>query len=107
MTNLFASMTGWQCVEIKGPDAQDFLQRLTTVDFKRLPEKSFTPGTLLNPTGKVQLYFKALHLARGHYLLLVPPSSPEASSAQVAYETFERMYFRENLTLAPLPTQWI
>lgn len=92
--NIFSDLRPWECLEIDGPDAKDFLQRLTSADFRRLHAGAFTPGTLLQPTGKLVLYFKALCLAEAHYLLLV-------LSAQEAYDAFEKMHFRENLKVTP------
>jgi folate-binding protein YgfZ len=103
-TNLFSIMSGWEALEIKGPDAKDFLQRLTTADFRFMQPGSFTPNTLLLPTGKVVLYFKTIFIEANHYLLLVPTDESGASPSQKAYDEFEKMHFRENLTLTPLKT---
>ena len=104
--NIFARLPNWQVLEIKGPDAQDFLHRLTSANFKSLKAGFFTPGTLLTPTGKIALYFKALLIEPGRYILLVPAPSPELSGAQAAIEAFEKMHFREDFTITSLATEW-
>lgn len=103
-------MAGWQAIEITGPDARDFLHRLTSANFMRLEPGEFTPGTLLSSTGKIQLYFKALMLENARYLLLLPPQSAgdaAQNSAQIGYDAFERLHFRENLVITPQPDAWI
>ncbi len=104
--NVFARLPQWQVLEIKGPDAQDFLHRLTSANFKQLKPGFFTPGTLLTPTGKIALYFKALLLEPGHYYLLVPSPEAGVSGAQTALDAFEKMHFRENFTLTNLAADW-
>jgi folate-binding protein YgfZ len=105
-TNVFFVMRGWEAVEIRGADSLDFLNRLTSADFKRLKPGEFTPGTLLAPTGKLLLYFKALAFEPGRYTLLVPPGG-EGSPAQAAFDALERMHFREDLTITPVAGDWI
>jgi folate-binding protein YgfZ len=47
----------WNWLSLAGPDAQDFLHRLTTVDVRNLQPGEGAPGFFLNPQGKVRSYF--------------------------------------------------
>lgn len=40
-----------------GPDARDFLHRLSTVDARGLEPGQGKPGFFLNPQGKIRAYF--------------------------------------------------
>ncbi len=44
--------------EMKGRDARDFLNRLTTVNLREMKPGDFKPGFLLNPQGKIQAAFR-------------------------------------------------
>lgn len=44
--------------EMKGRDARDFLNRLTTVNIRELISGDFKPGFLLNPQGKARAAFR-------------------------------------------------
>lgn len=105
--SLFSKMTGWECARLSGPEAKDFLQRLTTANFKRLFAGQFTPAALLQATGKMITYFKALMLSDGSYLLLAPPQQDGSSSAQAVHDALERMHFRENFTITPVPSELV
>jgi folate-binding protein YgfZ len=107
-SNVFFVMRGWEAVEVRGADSLDFLNRLTSADFKKLMPGDFTPGTLLAPTGKILVYFKALAFEAGRFTLLVPPSAAGAPApAQAAFEAFERMHFREDLAITPVASDWV
>lgn len=103
---LFAHMRGWQTVLVSGSDAKDFMQRLTTANFKRLVPGQFTPATLLQPTGKIIVYFKSFCLEAGKYLLLVPPQDESHEPGQLVADALERMHFREDFTIVPLKQEW-
>ena len=103
---LFAVLQSWQTVLVTGADAKDFMQRLTTADFKRLMPGQFTPATLLAPNGKIVVYFKVLQLEARKYLLLVPPQDGAGEPAQLVFDALERMHFRESLTITPQKGEW-
>lgn len=91
--NVFAKMNGWQVVEVRGPEAREFLNRITSANFKTLQTGSFTPATLLSGTGKIVLYFKALAVEPDRYLIVVPRNVPP-------HDELEKLHFRENLTIS-------
>ncbi len=62
MTRIFRptlenSSIQWNWITLIGPDAKDFLQRLTTVFVKTLPVGQGAPGCFLTPQGKIRAYF--------------------------------------------------
>ena len=47
----------WTLQEFSGPDARDFLHRLTTVNLHRLGQGDGSPGFFLTAVGKIRAYF--------------------------------------------------
>lgn len=47
----------WCRLSLKGPDASDFLHRLTTINVKQMKPGDGRPGFFLTPQGKVRSYF--------------------------------------------------
>lgn len=58
-------------LEFSGPDAQDFLHRLTTVDFRDFPAGESRLGFFLTPQGRIRAWFRAHARAAGDYRLEV------------------------------------
>lgn len=104
-TGFFAIFNNWETLSVNGPDARDFLNRLTTADFKRLVKNSFSPAALLQATGKIVLYFKVLALDTNAYLILVPQSDTP-NAAQTAHDILEKMHFREDLKIEVQAKAW-
>lgn len=92
----YAWQTQWQAVEIAGPDARDFLHRLTTIDFRNFTTGRYSPGAFLQHTGKPIAYFKAVAVAADRFLLFTPANNTEVADA------FEKIHFAENLKITPL-----
>lgn len=55
-------------VEITGPDATHFLERLITTDVEKLSMNELLPGALLSPQGKVLFDFLIGKLANGFFI---------------------------------------
>jgi folate-binding protein YgfZ len=62
----------WSWLSIQGPDALDFLHRLTTVNVKTMKPGDGAPGFFLSPQGKVRGFFTLW--------LLETPSAPTAKT---------------------------
>jgi folate-binding protein YgfZ len=86
-------MRTWKAIELKGKDAQDFLQRLTTVNVRKLSNGEGATGLLLTGTGKVIADFFLLVPETNHYVLV----SDNASIDRLAAE-FEKLHFSEDFT---------
>lgn len=85
------SMPQFKLVTISGPDAADFLQRLTTVNVKKLLNDQLSAGLFLNSNGKIITFFQLIRRLDGFWLLTDTPELTQTS--------FEKMHFRENLKI--------
>lgn len=54
---VFQPQPDWHWVSLSGPDAADFLQRLTTVDIRSLASGHGAPGFFLNAQGRIRSHF--------------------------------------------------
>ncbi len=101
--HVFYEMKDWRAVTLNGPDALDFLHRMTTVNFKNFPPGSFSDCTFLTATGKLVAYFKIIAKEPGQYLALAAPGFSNVLSAdQYLFETLEKFHFMEKFTITPL-----
>lgn len=94
-----SSTLGW--LEVSGPDALDFLQRLTTVNYKKVrptPEEIplGLPGAILDAQGRVQVFFWTWRLADDRFLFEV-----EAGAAVLA-SLLDRFHFSERIQIRPV-----
>lgn len=101
----YHTFAGWQALEIKGSDAKDFLQRMTTVDFRNFPVGTHASGTLLQATGKIILFFHALRAADQEFLFLVPPNKSNAAGVAAADE-LEKFHFMEKFEIKSLENEY-
>ncbi len=81
-------------LEIKGPDAADFLHRMTSNDILKLPVLQGAYDALLDRKGMVLSLFYLLRLATDHFLLITPPNL-----TQKTFEKLSQMKFRAQFTL--------
>lgn len=103
----FAIMRDFETLEISGSDAKDFLNRLTTIDFRALKPGHFSAGFFLQATGKIILYFEAVPLAQAQTqdqdrFLFIIPAGTSSTPAQTAFEALEKVHFMEQLTITPM-----
>ncbi len=101
MSNMQNQVTGtfdlsdWGTVSISGPDAQDFLQRMSTVDFRTTSAGQINHGAVL--TGKGTLVglgmFHTIALDTFHFIL-----SPGQS--KTVAEHLKKFHFAEKLTVS-------
>src|SRR4051812_9529633 len=57
----------WTWVTLTGPDAKDFLHRLTTVNVNFLQPGSCSQGCFLNAQGKIKAYFNLWNIGSNEY----------------------------------------
>lgn len=79
---------------VRGPEAKDFLHRLTSINLQQLAVGQVTSGLLLDGTAKLQAVFYCVCIAENTYLLL----SEQLTNLQ---EKLEFMHFGEKLTIEP------
>jgi folate-binding protein YgfZ len=91
----------WDCVSISGPDTWDYLNRMSTLNFKHFTVGNVAPGAFL--TGKsipiVWGYF--LRVSEAQALYLVPPEQ-----GAVAAEHLEKFHFQETLEITEVSREW-
>jgi folate-binding protein YgfZ len=88
--SLFCLMSSWSVLKIIGPDALDYLQRMTTINVKKLENNIAVPSAMLEATGKFQLFFKLIKKNENEFFIITPYLQDEA------YETLEKFHFAEN-----------
>ncbi len=90
----------WATLSIQGPDAADFLNRLTTLSFKNWDPSAVRLGAFLTArSGVVALGFFRAH-SDGFYFCV-----PQGNAA-AALEHLERYHFAENLEFKDVSTDW-
>lgn len=99
---LFVESNTSSLIEIDGPDARDFLQRLTTVNFNTLREGESASGFFLNAQGKIQAFFGITCENEKLYTLDCPRGEGEAWK-NALLTTIDRFTFAEKLTLKEIP----
>jgi folate-binding protein YgfZ len=57
----------WNWITLIGPDAQDFLHRLTTVNLRQMTVGSGAPGCFLTAQGRIRSYFNLWNPAQNQY----------------------------------------
>ncbi|NDC25494.1 MAG: hypothetical protein EBZ49_15390, partial [Proteobacteria bacterium] len=92
MSGGFFDLSDWGIVEIKGPDARDFLQRMTTVDFKKISSHKVVPGAFLTGRGGVVALGMFRMLKDEHFLFITGPGQESASLDHI-----DRFHFQEKL----------
>lgn len=104
-----SSPVRWQWVSLTGPDARDFLQRLSSADAKHLPVGSGSGGCFLTPTGKVLSVFTLWHYGEQEFAFEFDGGS-DGHWRDNLLQTIDRYTFAERMTLTPvesLESRWI
>lgn len=100
---------GWQLLEMTGPDAQDFLNRLTTVDTRNLSPGAGRPGFFLNPQGKVEAVFHLWRFSAEQFFFELDPGQQGTWKSKLL-EVIDRYTFAEKMELKTelnLKSVWI
>src|SRR4051812_35437409 len=90
---------GWAWTDIQGPDARDFLHRLTTVDVKSLQPGGEARGFFLNPQGRIECSFLLACMAPDHFAFEYESGEGGRERARLT-EWIERFHFAEKFSLA-------
>jgi tRNA-modifying protein YgfZ len=99
-TGGFFDLTHWGVVEVKGPDATDYLNRMSTVDFKKFSSDRLSWGAFL--TGKAGVISLGLFQKSGDgYHIIVPPGL-----AAPTVDHIEKFHFSENFSASDQSSEW-
>jgi len=89
----FFHLVDWAVIEVSGPDAGDFLHRLSSADIKRLPADQATLGAFL--TGKGALIgFGFIYRTQTAYWIVAGPQQAERLCSHL-----EQFHFQEQLAI--------
>jgi folate-binding protein YgfZ len=86
-------LSHWGVVSVAGPDAKDFLQRMSTAHLLEMRDDDVVHTAFLTGKGTV-ISLGMMLVVEGEYLLIVPPGN----SARLA-EHLEQFHFGENLAV--------
>lgn len=91
----------WPTIRVSGPDRIDFLQRLTTQNFKTMQVGECSPGACLNGNGTVVALFMAW-IEKESVSLLVEPQSQS-----VLLQHLDKLHFGEDLQISSELENWL
>ncbi len=83
-------------IKVRGPDASDFLQRMTSQNIKEIASGEGLPNALLQPNARIISLFQNYNLG-SHFLLVT-----EENLAQLMADTLEKFHFTEDLEIKNL-----
>ncbi len=98
----------WSRISLKGPDASDFLHRLTTVNVKQMKPGDGRPGFFLTPQGKVRSYFWLWLLSPGEFIFEVAAGVNEQWKKNLL-SFIDQFHFAEKFEISEetLNSRWI
>ncbi len=85
---------------VAGPDAKDFLHRMTTQNINGLELGSCAGGALLQANGTIISYFIIYHIKEKEYWLI-----GEKTFSKATYEALEKFHFAEDLEIKDISDQ--
>ena len=88
------------CVELKGADAKDYLQRMSTVDFRNLQPGDIRRGAFLTGRGTV------VSLGWFHYMGETVHYFVPLGQRDIAMEHIEKFHFAERFTTTDKTDDW-
>lgn len=97
--NLSSDLSGpfqladWGVIEVSGPDASDFLHRLSSADIKKLPENQASLGAFLTGKGTLLGFGYFYRNSHGFYIVAGP------HQVERLYSHLEQFHFQENLII--------
>jgi folate-binding protein YgfZ len=87
-------LSQWQCIEIGGPDARDYLHRMSTVDFKKFRPNEVRHGAFLTGKGQVLGLGMWFESKPENFCFVVPPGT-----ASPVIEHIEKFHFSEQFSV--------
>lgn len=90
----FFDLRDWGVIEILGPDAADYLQRMSTANIKALETGGYTDVAFLTGKGTVVLVGNLFRPEPNRFLFIVSPGQIER-----ALEHIEQFHFQEKLKI--------
>jgi folate-binding protein YgfZ len=88
-------------VQVRGADARDFLQRITSQDLRHINPGEALPNCLLQPNGLIKVFFYLLWSDDGAFLFC-----EKSASAKLSVE-LENLHFAEKLEIKNLTSDFV
>ena len=88
----------WDWLSLKGPDAADFLHRLTTVNVHALQPGEGSPGFFLSAQGKIRAYFRLWKLSSDEFFMELDAGAT-AQWKRALHDVIEQFHFGEKFTM--------
>lgn len=95
--------TSWSWVVLSGPDAPDFLHRVTTVHVRALSVGQGAEGCLLNPQGKIRAAFTLWRFGETDFAFEFDAGA-DGTWKRSLLEAIDQLTFSERQTLTDVPT---
>lgn len=92
--------SSWATIQITGKDTKDFLQRMSTVNFKVFTPQTVTHGAFLTGKGTVVTLGVFLEEKEKIHYLLTP------NQEAIALEHLEKFHFQEELQIESKSSEW-
>ena len=96
-----ASPIAWNWISLKGPDAQDFLHRLTSVNTRAMDVGTGSRGFFLTPMGKIRADFTLWNLAPQEYAFEFDAGAGDKWKSELL-ATIDQFTFSEQITILPV-----
>ncbi len=100
----------WNWVTLNGPDAKDFLQRLTTANLKIMQVGQGSPACFLTAQGKIRSYFTLWNYGAGEYAFEFDSGASDHGKSDL-FQIIEQFTFAEKFDLidvtSKLDCRWI
>jgi folate-binding protein YgfZ len=99
----------WSWLTLFGPDARDFLHRLTTANVRELELGHGAPGCLLTAQGKLRAWFTLWNYGPDDFAFELDAGASGAWKARLL-ETIDQFHFGEKITIADvgvLECRWL
>lgn len=92
----------WNWISLIGPDARDFLHRLTTIDVKNLKIGQGASGCFLSAQGQIRAYFSLWNYRPDEYAFEFA-AGQAGKWKKSLLATIDQFTFAEKIILAPVP----
>lgn len=95
-----------QFLSLSGPDARDFLNRITSADARNLHPGEATRGMILTPQGKLRAIF-TLYCESSDRFLLRAPEAKNTNWAEALTQAIDQFTFAEKMKLEPVTPVYV
>ena len=96
----FFDLSDWSAVRVHGPDARDYLQRMSTIDFRTFSTGEVRRGAFLTGRGQILAMGSFLECDGGYDFIVSP------GQLETVLEHLEKFHFGEKLAITDASEEW-